>query len=104
MYTMIYVICKDSKEAESIGRTLVEKRLVACVNIIPEITSFFRWKGEVRKEGEALLLAKTRESLVEKITETVKELHSYSVPCITSFPITKGNREYLKWIDKETEG
>jgi periplasmic divalent cation tolerance protein len=102
-HSIIYITCRDSAEAERIGKALVEKRLAACVNIIPETTSLYRWEGKIQEERESLLLVKTRTSLTGKITKIVKSLHSYSTPCIISLPITKGDKDYLEWIEKETE-
>jgi periplasmic divalent cation tolerance protein len=100
---MIYITAKNAHEAEAIGTALVEERLVACVNIISDVLSIYRWKGSIERETEAVLIAKTRESLVDTIIDRVKLLHSYECPCIEAIPITKGNPDYLKWIIDETE-
>jgi periplasmic divalent cation tolerance protein len=99
---MIYITVKNAQEAEAIGSALVEKRLVACVNIIDNMKSIYRWKGAIERENEAVLIAKTKESLVEKVISAVKELHSYEVPCIEAIPIVNGNPAYLQWIRDET--
>lgn len=101
-YCSIYITTGDEDEARRIGRTLVEERLVACVNILP-IKSIYRWKGKIEEEGEAAMFLKTRAELAERVIERVKELHSYEVPCIVSLPIEKGNPDYLKWIEESTE-
>ena len=97
----IYITTKDEDEARKIGRTLVEEKLAACVNILP-IKSIYRWEGEIEEEGETAMLVKTRAELADKVIERVKELHSYEVPCIVSLSIDKGNPDYLKWIEEST--
>ena len=101
-YCFVYITTKDESEAKRIGRVLVEEKLVACVNIHPT-NSIYRWKGKIQEESEATVLAKTKASLVDEIISRVKELHSYEVPCIISFPIEKGNPDYLQWIEESTE-
>jgi periplasmic divalent cation tolerance protein len=102
--TFIYITCPDESEAETLGAMLVEKRLVACVNILPGMRSLYWWQGKVERAEEAVLIAKTREELVPKLTEAVKAAHSYEVPCVVSLPITGGNPDFLSWIRDETEG
>ena len=102
-HNVIYVTTKDKAEAEKIGRFLVESRLVACVNIIDKMQAIYRWEGEIKQATEAILIAKTKETLVPELIETVKSIHSYSCPCIVSLPILDGNDEYLKWIAAETK-
>ena len=99
---LIYITAKDRDEARRIGRALVEARLAACANVIDGVSSLYWWEGAVQDEAEALLIAKTRESLVPELIEKVKSLHSYSCPCIVSVPISDGNPEFLKWINDET--
>jgi periplasmic divalent cation tolerance protein len=99
---MIYITAKDTKEAEKIGSALVEERLVACVNIIEKVRSIYRWKGKIERESETVLIAKTKDSLVDKVVERVRALHSYECPCIEAIPIVNGNPAYLQWICDET--
>lgn len=100
--SLLYITAKDTVEATSIGRALVNERLVACANILLPVHSIYRWKGAVEECGEALLVAKTRRSLVKKVVKRVKALHSYECPCIVALPIDGGNPAYLAWIDDET--
>ena len=97
----IYITTKDEEEAKRIGKTLVEEKLAACVNIYP-VESIYRWEGNIEEDIEAAMLVKTKAGLVEKVISRVRELHSYEVPCIVSLPIEKGNPEYLKWIEEST--
>jgi periplasmic divalent cation tolerance protein len=99
---LIYITAGSDEEARTLGRTLVEERLAACANVLGAIRSFYWWEGEVQEDGEVALILKTRDSLVEKLTARVKELHSYAVPCVVALPIAAGNPDFLAWIDKET--
>lgn len=102
-YRFIYVTAKDEAEAAHIGRTLVGERLAACANVIGPIRSFYWWQGTVQDEREALLVLKSRDALVEALIARVKTLHSYSVPCVVSLEIGRGNPDFLRWIGEETQ-
>ena len=99
---MIYVTASSREEALRIGRHIVAERLAACANVLPGISSVYRWQGEVQEEGEAALILKTRSDLVEPLTARVKDLHSYDCPCVVALPITSGNPDFLQWIAEET--
>ena len=99
----VYITASDKAEALKIGRTLVEERLAACANVIDNMTSIYWWEGKIEDSAEVVLIAKTKQELVESLISRVKELHSYSCPCIVSWPISAGNPDYLHWIDKETK-
>ena len=98
----IYVTASGSEEARRIGRALVEARLAACANVIDRVTSVYWWRGEVQEDDEAVLIAKTREDLVDDLTAKVKELHSYECPWVVALPVTGGNADFLDWIESET--
>ena len=91
-------------EAECLGRLLVDKRLVACVNIVQQLTSIFLWKSSIETEEEILLMMKSTMGRFDEIEELLKEHHSYSVPEIIALPILTGSREYLAWIHEVTTG
>lgn len=101
MYSTVYMTAKDTDEARRIARALVAERLVACANIWP-ITSVFNWEGAQEESAEVAMICKTRTALVPDVIKRVKALHSYAVPCITSWKIDSGSRDYLDWVDKET--
>lgn len=101
-FSIIYTTAKDEKEAKKLGRALIKERLVACVNLLP-ISSMYHWEGKVEENKEVGMLIKTRKRLVRKTIKRIKELHTYEVPCIVSFNLDKGNKEFLKWIKKETK-
>jgi periplasmic divalent cation tolerance protein len=100
---VIYITAANRDEALAIGRTLVSERLVACANVLDGMTSVYRWEGELNEDREAVLIAKTRQELADRVVARVRELHSYDCPCVVSWPITKGNPEYLAWIGQETD-
>jgi periplasmic divalent cation tolerance protein len=98
----VYMTTASDDEARRIGRALVEERLAACANVIPGMSSIYWWQGKVDEGQETVLIAKTRQTLVESLTARVKALHSYTVPCVVVLPILGGNADFLKWIADET--
>jgi periplasmic divalent cation tolerance protein len=99
---VIFITCKDPAEAEKIAGALVERRLIACGNITTEITSIFQWKGNIENDQEVLMIAKSRNDIMENIIAEVKKLHSYETPEIIAMPIVSGSSDYLEWITAET--
>ncbi len=102
-HIIILVTTSTFQEAERIAQALVEKRLVACGNIIRNVHSIFWWKETLETEREALLILKSRAKLFSDIVAAVQELHSYEVPDIIALPIVAGSEKYLAWIDEETK-
>ena len=102
--SIIYVSVGNQKEADFIASTIVEERLASSVNIVDSVHSYYWWSSAVQEQEEFLLIAKTRTTVVDAALERIREIHSYECPCIVSWPIEKGNIEYLKWIGRETEG
>jgi periplasmic divalent cation tolerance protein len=101
-FLIIFVTAASEQEAATIGKALVGEGLAACANIIPQIRSIYRWKGEIWDEREALIIIKSREDLFERIRSRVKELHSYEVPEITAIKLDRGDSAYLQWIETVT--
>jgi periplasmic divalent cation tolerance protein len=97
-FVIAYITAKDKAQALSIGRILVEERLAACVNVIDGMTSIYRWEGRICEDGEAILIVKTSAEKFEALTERVKQLHTYTCPCVVSIPIIGGNPAYLEWL------
>ena len=97
--TIIYITCKDNKEAKKISKVLLEKRLIACSNIFP-IESMYWWKGKIEEDNEVVIIAKTKDNNYSKIKKEVKKIHSYDVPCILKID-AEANEEYAKWVDEE---
>ncbi|MGE5506423.1 MAG: divalent-cation tolerance protein CutA [Actinomycetota bacterium] len=99
---LVYVTAGSREEAVKIARGLVESRLVACANVLDGATSLYWWEGAVQEEREAVLIAKTAAEKVEAVIARVKELHSYTCPCVVAVPIKAGNPGFLQWIEAET--
>ena len=89
-------------EATKIAHALVERRLAACVNIVPHIESVYRWQGKVESATEWLLVIKTQASAFERVRDAVKELHSYDLPECVMLEVSAGSSEYLNWIAENT--
>ena len=90
-------------EAEKIARALVERGLAACVNIIPQVQSIYRWQGKVEEAQEFLLLIKTVGSAFEQVRDTINQLHSYELPECISLEIADGSLAYLEWIEDSVQ-
>ena len=99
---LVYVTTPNLEQAKQIGRTLVEERLAACVNLLPHMASIYWWHGKTEEDEETVLLAKTQRSLLEKVVSRVKDLHSYDCPCVVALPIAGGSQAFLDWIQTET--
>ena len=102
--TLVYMTMKSKKEALAIGNELVANRLAACVNIIDQMNSIYRWDGEIHYDSEVVMIAKTLSSKVPELIEIVKANHSYECPCIVTLPIISGNPDFLNWIAREVKG
>ena len=97
---LVLTTAASQEEARRLAKTLVERRLAACVNIVPNMNSIYRWKEKVEESNEFLLLMKTTESAVPKLRDAIQELHSYEVPECIVLPIESGSEKYLNWIDE----
>ncbi len=101
-YSVVFMTASSHEEAENIAENLVSHKLAACVNILPNIKSFYWWDDRICKDDELLLVAKTKTSLFKELEKAVKKLHSYDVPEIILLPIENGSNTYLQWIEKVT--
>ena len=99
---LVLITTATREEADRIARSLVEKRLAACVSIVPQVRSFFWWENKLSEEEEVLLMMKTRRSHLRQLIVKVKAIHSYSVPEIIALPIVEGSTSYLEWVDETT--
>jgi periplasmic divalent cation tolerance protein len=99
----VYTTWPTAVEAEAAGRTLVERRLAACVNILPGMTSIYRWQGALERGEEAVMIIKTRASLADEVSKAVKGLHSYETPAILVMPLDSVEKSYLGWLLAETD-
>jgi periplasmic divalent cation tolerance protein len=99
---VVYITAPDLNTAKVIAKHLVEGRLAACVNIIPSVTSIYRWENAIHSEQEVLLLCKTKAEHFEALEREVNRLHPYKTPEIISTSISNGSAKYLEWIQQET--
>ena len=95
-----YIIASNKKEAEKIATKLLDKKLIACANVISNVNSYFVWKNKVQNSKEIIICGKTTSKNQKKIIHEVKKLHSYSVPCVIFFDIKNGNKDFLEWIKR----
>ncbi len=96
--------CSSEEEARKIARSLVEKRLAACVQLAPGLRSVYRWKGEIEEESEILLVIKSRRDLFRRLEAELRKLHSYETPEIVALTVVDGSADYLEWLDRELAG
>ena len=101
-YCWVYMTAGSIEEAKSIGQILVRQNLVACVNLVENMTSIYSWEDKLEEGQEVVMIAKTRKALMAKLIETVKSNHSYDCPCILELPIQGGNPDFLSWIERQT--
>ena len=95
-----YITAPNKKEAGRIAKKLLNKRLIACANVIDKVNSYFVWKSKIQNSKEIIICGKTTSKNQKKIIQIVKSLHSYSVPCVIFFDIKNGNKDFLKWIEQ----
>ena len=101
-FIVVYVTTPDRAEAETIARAVVEERLAACANILPDMFAIYRWDNKVEEGREVVLILKTRASLFDALAARIKSLHSADLPCIIALPITAGEAGFLRWIGQAT--
>src|ERR1043165_4257399 len=99
---LVYTTYPSIVEAEQAGRGIVEKRLAACVNIIPGMISHYWWEGKIDRGEEVVMIIKTRVSLAERVRAAVKEKHSYTTPAVLVLPVESVDPAYQKWLVDET--
>jgi len=101
-HIIVFCTAPNKETADKIAEDIIDKRLAACVNIIDSVSSVYRWKGEVNKDSECLMIIKTAVELFIDLESTIKVNHPYEVPEIIGFKLEKGNQEYLNWIIDST--
>lgn len=99
---VLLVTVGDHALALSMARALVDERLAACVNVVPGLTSVYRWRGKVCEDPESLMVIKTARARVEALTRRVKELHPYECPEVLALGPEQGIEPYLRWVEEET--
>jgi len=99
---LVYTTWPSVVEAEEAGRQIVERRLAACVNILPGMISHYWWEGKIERAEEAVMVVKTRASLAEQVGAAVKEMHSYTTPAVMVLAVESLDPAYQRWIVQET--
>lgn len=100
---VVLITCPDRASADTLATAIVEKRHAACVNLIPGLTSIYRWAGKIEKDTEVLLMAKTTDAAFAGLEACVLDLHPADVPEIIGVPVSTGLTEYLQWVTEETK-
>jgi periplasmic divalent cation tolerance protein len=96
---IVLTTCGSQEEAEKIAHHMIERHVAACVNIVPKITSIYRWKDKIESQSEWLLLIKTNADHVARVREAITVLHSYELPECVVLAMEDGSEQYLKWMD-----
>jgi periplasmic divalent cation tolerance protein len=99
---LAFSTCPDAETAARIARALVEERLAACVNRLPDVVSTWRWQGEIHDDAEVLLIIKTTRERFDALRERLSELHPYELPELVAIEIAEGLPAYLDWLARET--
>ena len=99
---IVLVTCPKRPVAEAIGGALVEEHLAACANVVPGLTSIYRWEGKVCRDREVLLLVKTRRARLAALARRIRSLHPYTLPAIIALPVSGGSSAYLAWVVAST--
>ena len=100
----VFITAANSEEAARLADMLVERRLAACVQILPEMESVYRWQGKIERQKEVLLIAKTTQFRFEALEREVRAIHSYETPEIVALPLTAGSLPYLDWLNSSVNG
>ena len=93
--------CGSAEEAEQLARRLLEARLAACVNLIPQTRSFYWWQEKIEQANECLLVIKTSRDLFDQLRTVLESAHSYELPEVLAIPVVEGSPNYLQWMDRE---
>jgi periplasmic divalent cation tolerance protein len=100
----VYAVFANAEEAERIGRTVVDERLAACINILSPVRSIYRWKGAIETADEVAAILKTSDDAADRLITRIAALHSYDVPCIVTWPIDKILLGYADWVEDNVAG
>lgn len=95
---LIVLVTCPKNEAESLATKLLEEELIACANIVPAVLSVYKWKGEVAKDEESLIVMKTTARFYDRLEARVKELHSYELPEVLALSVERGSDAYIQWV------
>ena len=99
-YCLVYITVGNEPEAIKLAKLALQKKLVACANLYPEVKSIFEWKKELKIEKESILIFKTTEEKFKKLEDLILKNHTYETPCVLKLPITEGHKKFLDWIEE----
>jgi len=100
-FSVVYVTVPSLDVGKQIARYVVQKKLAACVNIVPQLTSVYEWEGKLEEDIESMLIIKTKQNALESLKDAIKDLHPYEVPEFISLPIEFGSEPYLRWMEDQ---
>lgn len=103
MFVAVYTAFESLSQAKTLARHLLDQKLIACANLIPNVHSIYPWEGKIEEAEEIILWCKTQDFLIEKIQSVIQESHPYDLPAFAVYPIHSGSEPYLKWISDETQ-
>jgi periplasmic divalent cation tolerance protein len=98
---VVFCTCSDETEANRLAAGLLERRLAACVTILPEVKSVYRWCGTIEASRELMLMIKTTHSKLQALQDFILSIHSYDTPEILALPVVAGSERYLAWLRDE---
>ncbi len=101
-FVLVYSVFPNRAVAEKVARVLLDAKLAACVNIFPPMVSLYEWEGKLETSRETAAIIKTRRNLADRVIETARPLHPYSVPCFLLLPVDGGNPAFLDWVRGQT--
>ena len=100
---VVFCTCPDEKTARALAAGLLEEKLAACVNVLPGIRSIYRWQDEVKDDSEVLMVVKTTQPNLERLTQWLEHHHPYDLPEVIALPVSGGSPGYLDWVAQETK-
>lgn len=100
--SFIYTTLPNTEAASAFGKALVERKLAACVNIFPSMTSIYEWQGSIQVNNETAMIIKTSRAVLDEALAVAKDLHPYETPALLTLPVTGGNDDYLSWVAAQT--
>jgi periplasmic divalent cation tolerance protein len=98
---VVLTTCNSQEQGAHMARHLIEHRLAACVNILPGVRSFYRWKDNIENTAEVMLVIKSRRDVFNKLSEAIAQVHTYEIPEVIALPVVDGSEAYLNWLDGE---
>jgi periplasmic divalent cation tolerance protein len=102
-FLIVFCTCKNEQEALNLANAVIERKLAACVNVLPAVQSIYRWEGKVEISSEHLLLIKTTDERFAALRDAITQIHSYEVPEVMAVPVSDGTEKYLAWVRESVE-